>query len=103
MGRKGCVTRWPASDRRHCRRAHRDAGRDRAGRKDWSGALRAWRAETAREAGVPAYIVFGDATLRALAEARPVSLAALGGITGIGEKKRAAYGEAVLAVVAAEG
>ncbi|GAA2906345.1 ATP-dependent DNA helicase RecQ [Microbacterium keratanolyticum] len=66
-------------------------------------ALRAWRAETAREAGVPAYIVFGDATLRALAEARPVSLAALGGITGIGEKKRAAYGEAVLAVVAAEG
>lgn len=66
-------------------------------------ALRAWRAETAREAGVPAYIVFGDATLRALAEARPVSLSALGGITGIGEKKRAAYGEAVLAVVAAEG
>ncbi|NLA08975.1 MAG: DNA helicase RecQ, partial [Microbacteriaceae bacterium] len=61
-------------------------------------ALRAWRAETARTQGVPAYIVFGDATLRALAEHRPASVAALEGITGIGEKKREAYGESVLAV-----
>ncbi|WP_223627590.1 DNA helicase RecQ [Microbacterium sp. EST19A] len=64
-------------------------------------ALRAWRAETAREQGVPAYIVFGDATLRALAEHRPASLGALDGITGIGAKKREAYGEGVLAVIAA--
>ncbi|MFT4258548.1 DNA helicase RecQ [Microbacterium sp.] len=64
-------------------------------------ALRAWRAETAREQGVPAYIVFGDATLRALAQRRPASLAALDGISGIGAKKRDAYGEAVLAVIAA--
>ena len=64
-------------------------------------ALRAWRAETAREQGVPAYIVFGDATLRALAEHRPSSLADLDGITGIGAKKREAYGEAVLGVIAA--
>ena len=64
-------------------------------------ALRAWRAETAREQGVPAYIVFGDATLRALAEHRPRSLADLDGITGIGAKKREAYGESVLAVLAA--
>lgn len=64
-------------------------------------ALRAWRAETAREQGVPAYIVFGDATLRALAEHRPASLAGLDGITGIGAKKRDAYGEGVLAVIAA--
>ncbi len=63
-------------------------------------ALRAWRAETAREQGVPAYIVFGDATLRALAEHRPASLADLDGITGIGAKKREAYGEGVLAVIA---
>ncbi|MFS6530623.1 DNA helicase RecQ [Microbacterium aurugineum] len=63
--------------------------------------LRAWRAETAREQGVPAYIVFGDATLRALAEHRPTSLADLDGITGIGAKKREAYGESVLAVIAA--
>ena len=64
-------------------------------------ALRAWRAETAREQGVPAYIVFGDATLRALAEHRPASLGDLDGITGIGAKKRNAYGEGVLAVIAA--
>ncbi|WP_407358644.1 DNA helicase RecQ [Microbacterium sp. LTA6] len=64
-------------------------------------ALRAWRAETAKEQGMPAYIVFGDATLRALAEHRPSSLSGLDGITGIGEKKREAYGEAVIAVIAA--
>jgi ATP-dependent DNA helicase RecQ len=64
-------------------------------------ALRAWRAEVAREQSVPAYIVFGDATLRALAEQRPGSLAELDGIPGIGAKKRDAYGDAVLAVVAA--
>lgn len=64
-------------------------------------ALRAWRAETAREIGKPAYIVFGDATLRALAEARPTTMGGLAGVTGIGEKKRDAYGEAVLEVIAA--
>ncbi len=64
-------------------------------------ALREWRAGVARENGVPAYIVFGDATLRALAEHRPTSVADLDGITGIGAKKRDAYGEAVLEVVAA--
>jgi len=63
-------------------------------------ALRTWRAAQAKEQGVPAYIVFGDATLRALAEAKPASLAALDGVTGIGAKKREAYGEAVLAVIA---
>jgi len=64
-------------------------------------ALRTWRAATAREQGVPAYIVFGDATLRALAEHRPASVDALSGISGIGEKKRDAYGQAVLEVIAA--
>ena len=64
-------------------------------------ALRAWRAEQAREQGVPAYIVFGDATLRALAEHRPASIADLDGITGVGAKKRDAYGDAVLQVIAA--
>jgi len=50
---------------------------------------------------VPAYIVFGDATLRAVAVARPARLGDLDGITGIGAKKLEAYGEALLAVVAA--
>ena len=71
------------------------------GDRDLFEALRVWRAATAKEIGKPAYIVFGDATLRALAEVRPASLGDLEGITGIGEKKREAYGEAVLAVVAA--
>ena len=64
-------------------------------------ALRAWRASEARQQGVPAYIVFGDATLRAVAVVRPVSLDDLDGITGIGAKKREAYGAALLAVIAA--
>jgi ATP-dependent DNA helicase RecQ len=63
-------------------------------------ALRAWRSEQARTQGVPAYIVFGDATLRAIASARPASLGDLDGITGIGAKKREAYGEGLLGVVA---
>ncbi|WOF22675.1 DNA helicase RecQ [Microbacterium betulae] len=68
--------------------------------RDLFEALRAWRAEQAREQGVPAYIVFGDATLRALAEHRPTTLPQLDGITGIGAKKRDAYGDSVLAVIA---
>ena len=64
-------------------------------------ALRAWRAGVAREQGVPAYVVFADATLRALAAHRPASPADLDGITGIGAAKRERYGEAVLAVIAA--
>ncbi|WP_415079975.1 DNA helicase RecQ [Microbacterium sp.] len=66
-------------------------------------ALRAWRAEEAGRQGKPAYVVFADATLRALAEHRPTSLEALDGITGIGAKKRETYGPAVLEVIAAAG
>jgi len=63
--------------------------------------LREWRSAEAREQGVPAYIVFGDATLRGIAITRPDSLDELGTITGVGEKKLESYGEALLAVVAA--
>jgi len=69
--------------------------------RDLFEALRAWRAEKAREQGVPAYIVFGDATLRAIAAARPAVIGDLDGITGIGAKKREAYGDGILTVVAA--
>ena len=65
--------------------------------------LRRLRQTLAAAQQVPAYIVFGDATLRALAGQRPASVAALEGITGIGAKKREAYGDAVLAVIAAAG
>ncbi|MDT0614191.1 DNA helicase RecQ [Streptomyces lancefieldiae] len=63
-------------------------------------ALRAWRAEQAREQGVPAYVIFHDATLREIATAWPTSIGQLGGISGVGEKKLVTYGEGVLAVLA---
>ncbi|ARP91644.1 DNA helicase RecQ [Bordetella genomosp. 9] len=59
-------------------------------------ALRAWRAEVARNHGVPAYVIFHDATLREIALARPASLAELGGINGVGARKLEAYGEEIL-------
>ena len=62
--------------------------------------LREWRAGVAREQGVPAYIVFGDATLRGIALTKPSSLEQLGTVSGVGEKKLESYGEGVLGVVA---
>ena len=64
-------------------------------------ALREWRAGEARDQGVPAYIVFGDATLRGIAVTKPATLAELGAISGIGEKKLEQYGDALLTVVSA--
>jgi ATP-dependent DNA helicase RecQ len=66
-------------------------------------ALRAWRAEQAREQGVPAYVIFHDATLREIATVWPTSVQQLGGIGGVGEKKLATYGEGVLEVLASLG
>jgi ATP-dependent DNA helicase RecQ len=63
--------------------------------------LREWRAGVARELSVPAYIIFGDATLRGIALSRPQTLAELGAISGVGEKKRESYGQALLELVAA--
>ncbi|WP_435611602.1 DNA helicase RecQ [Streptomyces sp. bgisy159] len=63
-------------------------------------ALRAWRAQQAREQGVPAYVIFHDATLREIALEWPTSVAQLGGVSGVGEKKLVTYGEGVLAVLA---
>ncbi|NEM91940.1 DNA helicase RecQ [Galbitalea soli] len=63
--------------------------------------LREWRAGVAREQSVPAYIIFGDATLRGIALSKPDTLAELAGISGVGEKKLEMYGEQLLEVVAA--
>ncbi|WP_420111939.1 DNA helicase RecQ [Pseudactinotalea sp.] len=63
--------------------------------------LRAWRAETAKEQGVPAYVVFSDATLAGLASARPTNADELRGVSGIGEAKLERYGAAVLEIVTA--
>jgi len=63
-------------------------------------ALRAWRATAARAQGVPAYVVFHDATLRAMAELAPRDLDALATVSGVGAAKLARYGAQVLAVLA---
>ncbi|VCU68509.1 ATP-dependent DNA helicase RecQ [Pigmentiphaga humi] len=59
-------------------------------------ALRAWRGEVARSHGVPAYVIFHDATLREIALARPGSLGELGEISGVGARKLEAYGSEIL-------
>ncbi len=63
--------------------------------------LKAWRAEVAREHNLPAFVIFHDATLRAIAERSPQSLGDLDGISGIGAKKLEAYGSEVVRVCAA--
>jgi ATP-dependent DNA helicase RecQ len=65
-------------------------------------ALRARRLELARGQGVPPYVVFHDATLAAMVERRPQTLAELAQISGVGERKLAAYGEEFLQVVLAQ-
>ncbi len=62
-------------------------------------ALKAWRAEVAREHNLPAYIVFHDATLAEMARERPADLTALAGIGGVGSKKLQAYGDEILRVL----
>ncbi|XLE12089.1 DNA helicase RecQ [Streptomyces sp. Pv4-95] len=63
-------------------------------------ALRAWRGRTAKEQGVPAYVIFHDATLREIATAGPSSTAELGTVNGVGENKLAKYGQQILDVLA---
>ena len=63
--------------------------------------LRAARRTIADEQGVPAYVVFHDATLRAIALARPADDHALLAIAGIGQAKLDRYGERILEVVRA--
>jgi len=58
--------------------------------------LRAWRAATAKEQGVPAYVIFHDATLRQIAAEPPATLAQLGTVSGVGETKLARYGQQIL-------
>ena len=66
-------------------------------------ALRSLRAELAKTQGVPAYVIFHDATLRAMAERDPRSLSELGTITGVGATKLERYGAAVLRALHGDG
>jgi ATP-dependent DNA helicase RecQ len=63
--------------------------------------LRGLRKRLADERGVPAYIIFGDTTLRAMARAYPQAVEAMDGIPGVGEKKRAEFGEVFAEEIAA--
>ena len=65
--------------------------------------LRKWRADTAREQSVPAYVILHDKTLRELAEVRPTSHCMLAGITGMGSSKIEHYGAELLDLIRNEG
>ncbi len=62
--------------------------------------LRAWRAATAKELAVPAYVIFHDATLRQIAAQAPTSLAQLSTVNGVGETKLAKFGQQILDTLA---
>ncbi|GGX98844.1 DNA helicase RecQ [Massilia dura] len=61
--------------------------------------LRTWRMGAAREHNVPAYVIFVDATLREIAKAKPTSLDQLRGVSGVGEKKLASYGDDIVRLI----
>jgi DNA helicase-2/ATP-dependent DNA helicase PcrA len=62
--------------------------------------LREWRERAAGELAVPAYLIFTDATMTAVAEDQPESLEELGQVPGMGPARLSRYGPAVLALVA---
>ena len=65
--------------------------------------LRGWRAAAAKEQGVPAYVIFHDATLRQISVQGPATLAELATVNGVGDAKLAKYGQQILDIVAAAG
>jgi ATP-dependent DNA helicase RecQ len=106
---KGGAQVWmkQASEKPSRSRSHRNAAKDVApdgqplslAQRECLDALKAWRAEVAREHNLPAFVIFHDATLRALAAQMPQTLDDLDGVAGIGQKKREAYGQEVVRVV----
>ncbi|MCC7485192.1 MAG: HRDC domain-containing protein, partial [Burkholderiales bacterium] len=64
------------------------------------GVLKAKRRELAREHGVPAYVIFHDSTLEELAARKPVTLADMATISGVGSRKLERYGPAFVALIA---
>ncbi len=62
--------------------------------------LRAWRTSVAKEQKLPPYVIFHDATLRAIAALHPSTLAELGTVSGVGQSKLAKFGDQVLAALA---
>jgi ATP-dependent DNA helicase RecQ len=83
--------------------APRPAGQGETGSPALLAALRSWRSETARQRGMPAYVVLHDSTIDGIATARPATLEQLRGIPGIGDKKLEHYGDELIALVKAAG
>ena len=82
-------------------KSKRQRRRDAAAADPLFDALREARRSLAAEAGVPAYVIFHDSTLREIAATRPASLSELGKVNGVGRTKLERYGDAILAAVAA--
>ena len=90
----------PAPVRATLRRERVPAGMSEApGDDPLFGALRAWRATTAKAQAVPPYVIFHDSVLREIATAGPADMDELGDIKGVGGSKLSRYGAAVLEIV----
>jgi ATP-dependent DNA helicase RecQ len=101
-GERRIELRIPAEEPRRrgrARAAAATAGLDAAAEARFE-RLRAWRSGVARAHGVPAYVVFHDGTLRAIAQQCPRTRAALGEVSGVGATKLERYGADVLALLA---
>ena len=105
---KGQLAVWLRESAEPARKSKRDAGRKGGAASRAAAvpadagllaALRAWRLATAQQHGVPAFVIFHDATLAAIAGVLPARLSDLRGVSGIGEKKLERYGEDLLKVV----
>ncbi|MGY4844236.1 DNA helicase RecQ [Kocuria sp. MNB10] len=103
------VDRTPTARANGRARSGGGSGRSRAAdtldeaAKETFEALREWRTSVAKEKQIPPYMVFSDATLVGIVEAAPASTAQLSGISGVGAKKLAEYGDAVLEVLGSPG
>ena len=75
------------------------AGFEKSGNTNLLNVLRAWRKSMARERGVPAYVIFHDATLEGIASSRPKTHDQLRAVAGVGDKKLERYGDALLFLV----
>jgi ATP-dependent DNA helicase RecQ len=95
------MRRAVAGGRKAAKKRAAPAGALAAGDEGLFDRLKAWRRDEARGQGVPAYVIFHDATLAEIARRRPEDLAALAGITGLGARKLERYGAALLELLAA--
>ena len=103
-GEQSVALREAAADVRGTKRRARAPGKvspvpDNPGAAGTLDALRAWRRDTAQSHGVPAYVIFHDATLMEIASRAPASLDELATISGIGAKKLERYGLELLALL----